>query len=81
MPRYDVQCQTCKDVKEVVAKDTTNLGLCVCGGRMEWVPGVRVNVFKPFIHPHVGHKPVLIESWQQYKSILKANNLHNELAD
>lgn len=81
MPRYDCQCSNCAKILEVTAKDTKNLGRCDCGGRLEWVPGVRVAVFKPFVHPHIGHKPVLIESWRQYKDLLKANNLHNELAD
>lgn len=81
MPRYDVECSKCAAKKEVIARDSTHLGKCACGGRFAWVPSAQVAVFKPFVHEHIAHKPVLIESWKQYRQILRQNNLHNELAD
>lgn len=80
MVRYDTECTKCGEMKEVIAENTRKLGKCKCGGRREWVPTANVATFKPFVHEHLGHKPVLIESWQQYRRILKANNLVNELA-
>jgi len=80
VPRFDVQCGECGKTEEVIAKSVGKLPRCTCGGRTEWVPSVRVNVFKPFVHEHLGHEPVRIESWSQYKRILRERNLHNELA-
>lgn len=81
MPRFDVECSKCGIKGEVTAKDTRSLGQCGCGGEIEWVPSVRINVFKPFVHEHLGNKPVRIESWKQYQQELRSRNLHNELAD
>jgi hypothetical protein len=81
MPRFDAQCGNCGKIEEVIARSVEGFSRCKCGGKMEWVPSVRVNVFKPFVHEHLGHKPVRIESWSHYKRILRERNLHNELAD
>jgi len=51
-----------------------------CGLLMEHtLMGGKAHVFKPFCHPHLGHKPVFIESWRQYKEELSRNNLANPL--
>jgi hypothetical protein len=37
--------------------------------------------FIPFMHEHLGHEPVLVDSWKTYRNVLRQNNWHNELAD
>lgn len=37
--------------------------------------------FVPFWHEHLGHNPVYVNSWKSYRSILRANGWHNDLAD
>jgi hypothetical protein len=41
---------------------------------------VNAYTFKPIMHPHLGHTPVEITSWSQYKRELKKRGLVNELA-
>jgi len=81
VPRYDVECDRCEKKGEVIKRNLKRLGRCACGGKLRWVPSVQTAVFKPIVVEHLGHKPMLIESWKQYREELKARNLHNELAD
>lgn len=37
--------------------------------------------FIPFLHEHLGHTPVMVDSWKSYQKILRTNGWHNELAD
>jgi len=80
MPRFDFQCNKCHVVKEYLRKNTRRFRH-QCGGLLEWVPSARVNAsFKPFVHEHLGHEPVMVESWGHYKKLLRARGLNNELA-
>jgi len=81
MPRYDVECEKCHVVEEVVASGTHHFTRCSCGGKRKWIPSARVAVFQPFMHEHLDHTPIRVTSWKHYKSLLKERNLHNELAD
>jgi len=78
--RYDVECSNCGRRGEVVAKNTKRLGRCSsCKGKLIWVPTAQMFAFRPFVHEHLGHTPVQIESWPQYRQILRERNLNNEL--
>lgn len=51
-----------------------------CNGLMEpSTVGGRAHVFRPFWHPHLGHRPVYISSWAQYRCELQKRKLANEL--
>jgi len=82
MPRYDALCIDCGRPQEVIALNTKNLGLCKYCDKdaLEWVPSSQVAVFKPFMHEHLDHEPVLVKSWKHYKEELQKRNLVNELA-
>ena len=79
MPNYDVECPDCGQRGIVSAANTRQLGKCSCGAQLEWVPSCNVAVFKPFVHEHLGHEPVLIKSWKHYKEELKKAGGYNEL--
>lgn len=51
-----------------------------CGQLMHHVVmGGKAHTFTPFWHPNLGHKPVYIQSWKQYKKELRDRGCANEL--
>jgi len=58
-------------------------GSWLCGNCGEWnhTNSTHACQFVPFVHEHLGHEPVQINSWKEYRSHLQANGWHNELAD
>jgi len=79
--RYDMQCDTCDGVVEVVrtSGDTSQQPCCclkTCPGRMSWKPSVQVQpAFKPVWHEHLANEPVLLTSREQYRDELRKRNL------
>jgi len=58
-------------------------GLWKCGTCNEVNGGHSTHAcqFVPFMHEHLGHEPVYIDSWKTYRQVLRQNGWHNELAD
>lgn len=44
------------------------------------VVGGKAHTFTPFWHPHLGNKPVYIDSWRKYKQELSKLGCANPLA-
>lgn len=83
MPTFDVKCPRDGKVREVRVKSLDDAPPCECGERMEWVPSLATNhvtEFKPFWHPHLGHRPVYIDSWKTYRNELAKVGRSNVLA-
>lgn len=84
MPTFDIECGTCSARDEVFLRKVGDWDdVCLhCGGTMHRVyalANTQSTGFKPFWHPHLGHTPVLVESWSHYKKLLRERNASNEL--
>ncbi len=74
MPRFDARCERCERTWEVFLRRYRERLVCPCGGRA-WVQlGAQVaatmNTY-PFVHEHLGHHPVVVESPQHYRRLLR----------
>ena len=85
MPTFDVRCESCGRTEEVFltsAGRVLDARRC-CARNMTRVYTLATHQstgFEPFWHPHLGHKPVWVESWGHYRQLLKERNASNELA-
>ncbi len=81
---HDFYCETCKHNQEElldIPPELASIQCKKCGALMTYVVvGGKAYTFKPFIHPHLGNKPIEIKSWKHYKQELKKCGGANELA-
>ena len=82
MPRYDVQCDKCKEVMEVIcaSEEIDSFGLnCPCGGvaKLAWLPKA-YKPFPAFVTKNIDGKPQEITSLHQIRKLEKANE-HKKL--
>lgn len=79
----DFQCEVCQRRVEVISPSGPP-SPPVCHGqpmRRLWSLSTRHSTgFKPFWHPHLWHKPVLVTSWKHYRQLLAERHASNELA-
>lgn len=80
---HDFQCPKCEAVREELVDVPPQMAhiRCHCGAHMNHVIiGGKSHVFRPFMHPHLGPRPIEIRSWRQYKEELRKCGGANELA-
>jgi len=81
---YDFECPSCGATREElidVPPMAASVHCTKCGALMRYVViGGKSYTFKPFWHPHLGHEPVYITGWRQYRRELSARGLENPLA-
>jgi len=79
----DFECGHCGNRQEElcdVPPGLMSVQCKTCGSLMSHVlMGGKAHVFRAFDHPHLGHTPVHISSWRQYKEELKKRDLANPL--
>jgi hypothetical protein len=84
LPLRDYECVACGARREERGFPSTGFICSGCGSLMRYVVTLSsaqhpAESMFPFVHPHLGDKPVTVKGWGHYKQLLKERGLSNAL--